>query len=81
MTAPDAPETVVRVEAYAGARYPERPLRVYWQGEVRAVMEVEHQWQEPQRRCFRVTLEGDIRLLLCYHSRQDVWFARQIEGA
>lgn len=37
------------VEAYAGARYPERPLRVLWRNRWRTIAEVEHQEQHPDR--------------------------------
>ena len=72
----------VEVEAYAGVNYPERPLRVRWRGRWRRVLEVEHQHQEPHRRCFTVVLEAlrhegrrDIRLRLCYHYANDAWQA------
>lgn len=84
MTAEERP---VRVEAYAGASYPERPLRVEWQGQMRQVIEILHLWREPERRYFVLILESlpsegraDIRLRLCYHLRQDSWSARQLGG-
>ncbi|MBI1885839.1 MAG: hypothetical protein HYS09_05960 [Chloroflexi bacterium] len=76
-----AEESPVRVEAYAGARYPERPLRVEWQGVMREVIEIERQWQEPERRCFVLTLEGDTRLRLCYYFRHDAWSASELGGS
>ncbi|MBI2912706.1 MAG: hypothetical protein HYY03_02160 [Chloroflexi bacterium] len=77
----------VEVEAYAGTSYPERPLRVRWLGGWRRVLRVEHQRQEPDRRCFSVLLEplpadgrGDIRLRLCYHYANDAWQAERLAG-
>ncbi len=77
----------VDVEAYAGASYPERPLRIRWRGRWRRVLSVEHQHQEPHRRCFTVLLEplpasrrGDIRLRLCYHYANDAWQAERLPG-
>ncbi len=67
------------VEAYAGTRYPERPLKVYWGGHWRPVAEVEHQEQHPDRRCFTVRLApasaepDDTRLRLCYDYANDAW--------
>jgi hypothetical protein len=67
------------VEAYAGARYPERPLRVLWQGRWRNVGRVEHQEQRPDCRCFTVRLapdrlsRDDTRLRLCYDYANDAW--------
>jgi len=67
------------VEAYAGARYPERPLRVLWRGRWRTVDRVEHQEQRPDCRCFTVRLTAeepsldDTRLRLCYDYANDAW--------
>ncbi len=67
------------VEAYAGVRYPERPLRVFWGERWRSVTEVEHQEQHPDRRCFTVRLtpseggQDDTRLRLCYDYANDAW--------
>ena len=71
-----------RVEAYAGARYPERPLRVFWRGRWRNVERVEHQEQGPDCRCFTVRLapeessQDDTRLRLCYDYANDAWSIR-----
>ncbi len=72
------------VEAYAGLRYPERPLRVFWQGRWRDVAAVEHQEQQPGRRCFTVLLvpgpgsQDDTRLRLCYDYANDAWSAEPV---
>ena len=69
------------VEAYAGLRYPERPLRVFWRDRWRDVAAVEHQEQQPDRRCFTVRLapadagQDDTRLRLCYDYANDAWSA------
>jgi len=74
------------VEAYAGARYPERPLRVLWQGRWRNVGRVEHQEQRPDCRCFTVLLapddlsQDDTRLRLCYDYANDAWSVRPSTG-
>ena len=70
------------VEAYAGVRYPERPVRVFWRGRWRKVDRVEHQEQHPDRRCFTVRLapddlsQDDTRLRLCYDYANDAWSVR-----
>jgi len=66
-------ERPLRVEAYAGSRYPERPLRVEWQEQMREVLKIHREWREPDRNYFVLTIEGDIHLRICYHSRQDFW--------
>lgn len=71
----------IEVEAYAGARYPERPLRVLWDGRWRRIASVEYQEQHPDRRCFRVRLapvlgaRDDTSLKLCYDYSNDAWSA------
>ena len=70
------------VEAYAGVRYPERPVRVFWRGRWRNVDRVEHQEQHPDCRCFTVrlapddTTQDDTRLRLCYDYANDAWSVR-----
>jgi len=70
------------VEAYAGVRYPERPVRVFWRGRWCNVDRVEHQEQHPDRRCFTVRLapddlsQDDTRLRLCYDYANDAWSVR-----
>ncbi|MDP2674527.1 MAG: hypothetical protein Q8Q00_06445 [Dehalococcoidia bacterium] len=70
------------VEAYAGIRYPERPVRVFWRGRWRIVDRVEHQEQRPDCRCFTVRLaadelsQDDNRLRLCYDYANDAWTVR-----
>lgn len=71
---------LVEVEAYAGVNYPERPLRVHWQGAWRRVLSLEHQHQEPDRRCFIVLLDGDTCLRLCYHYANNIWRAEPFAG-
>jgi len=66
-------EEPVEVACYAGARYPERPLRVTWRRVQRLVLKVERQWLEPGKRCFVVRLEGDLVLTLCYDEPNDRW--------
>jgi hypothetical protein len=66
-------EEPVEVACYAGARYPERPLRVTWRRVQRLVVEVEREWLEPGRHYFQVRLEGDLSLTLCYDEPNDRW--------
>ena len=74
------------VEAYAGTRYPERPLRVLWQGRWRNVARVDHQEQRPDCSCFTVRLapdypsQDDTRLRLCYDYANDAWSVRPSTG-
>ncbi len=73
----------VEVQAYAGAAYPERPLRVRWEGRWRRVIAVQAQQRSPGSLCFTVLLEAarrDIRLRLCYHYANDAWQAEKLGG-
>jgi hypothetical protein len=65
----------LRVEAHAGASYPERPEWVTWKGRRAKVETVEGQWREPGRLLFRVRLEDGRRLLLAYRESDDSWAA------
>ncbi len=74
----DVQNVNVEVEAYAGAAYPERPLRVRWRGRWRRVLALVSEHREPGRRCFTVRLAGgrrDIELRLCYDYADDAWQA------
>ncbi len=63
----------LRVEAYAGAAYPERPLSVERDGRAVAVDEVLAQWREEERIGFRVRLADGSQLLLYYVPELDIW--------
>lgn len=67
------PARPVQVQAYAGSSYPERPLRILWQGAWRDVRQVESEHREPGRHCFTVRLDDDTRLRLCYDYENDAW--------
>jgi hypothetical protein len=63
----------VRVEAYAGSRYPERPEWVELDGRRIEVASVESEWREEERLGFLVTLRDGRRLLLYYVPNEDLW--------
>jgi hypothetical protein len=71
----------VLVEAYAGAFYPQRPLRVLWRYRWWEVREVLEQGRGPGRFHFAVLLEDDVRVTLCYHEGQDRWTLRALGRA
>jgi hypothetical protein len=63
----------VRVGAYAGQRYPERPQWVELEGTRVEVASVESEWREEERIGFRVTLRDGRRMLLYYVPNEDIW--------
>ena len=63
----------VRVGAYAGQRYPERPQWVEIEGERGEVAAIESQWREDDRLGFLVTLDDGRRVLLSYVPTEDLW--------
>ena len=63
----------LRVGAYAGQRYPERPEWVELEGQRIEVASVESEWREEERLGFRVTLRDGRRLLLYYVPNEDLW--------
>lgn len=64
---------IIKVEAYAGAYYPEHPRRIFWRDRWWEVIQVLKQWQQPEGRYFIVALEGDIKVLICYYQGIDTW--------
>jgi hypothetical protein len=63
----------LRVGAYAGQRYPERPQWVELEGQRIEVASVESEWREEERLGFLVTLRDGRRLLLYYVPNEDIW--------
>jgi hypothetical protein len=63
----------LRVGAYAGQRYPERPRWVELEGQRIEVASVESEWGEEERLGFLVTLRDGRRLLLYYVPNEDMW--------
>ena len=63
----------LRVGAYAGQRYPERPLWVELAGQRIEVASVESEWREEERLGWLVTLRDARRLLLYYVPNEDLW--------
>jgi hypothetical protein len=74
---PDEEEGVrafaLKVGAYAGASYPERPRWVERDGVRVDIAEVESQWREQERIGFRVRLADGSRALLYYVPEIDLW--------
>ncbi len=63
----------LRVGAYAGQRYPERPEWVEIEGRREEVASVESEWREEERLGFLLTLRDGKRLLLYYVPNEDLW--------
>lgn len=63
----------LKVGAYAGASYPERPQWVERDGVRSDVIEVEARWREEERIGFRVRLASGPPLVLYYVPELDLW--------
>jgi len=63
----------VRVECYAGGRYPDRPRAVEVEGARSEVASVESEWREEDRLGYVVTLRDGRRVLLYYVPNIDLW--------
>ena len=72
------PEDLVRVEAYAGGSYPERPTAVWWQDQRLEVEQVVRSWRTPDGLHFLVEIEKIGRVELIYHY-QDGWWLKDRE--
>lgn len=70
----DAEWTSVAVEAYAGERFPQRPLRVRLAGTWQEVTAVEREWREPGELRFVVRLRAGGLVELRYVDAEDAWF-------
>jgi len=64
---------LVRVEAYAGASYPERPTAVWWEGRRLEVERVIRSWRTPDALHFWVELQTLGETTLSYHYQDDAW--------
>ncbi len=67
-----------RVECYSGARYAERPVAVWWQGERLAVESVERAWRTTGGPAFIV--RAGRRFQLTYSEADDRWTVRLIDS-
>lgn len=63
----------LRVGAYAGQRFPERPLWVEFDGRRLDVASIETEWREEERLGWLVKLGDGRRLLLYYVPNEDLW--------
>ncbi|MCP4168974.1 MAG: hypothetical protein GY759_24195 [Chloroflexi bacterium] len=63
----------IRVEAYAGASYPERPLAVWWHNQRLVVKQVVRSWRTPEELHFLVEIETLGRAQLTYFHQTDSW--------
>ena len=63
----------IRVEAYAGASYPERPTAVWRQDQRLEVEQVVRSWRTPDGLHFLVEIEKIGRVELFYHDQDGGW--------
>lgn len=63
----------LKVGAYAGHRYPERPEWVEIEGERIDVAEIERAWREEDRLGFVVKLDDHRRVVMYYDQNDDTW--------
>ncbi len=63
----------LKVSCYSGQTYAERPVSFAWEGEKYEVAEIEHAWQEPGKRCFRVRTKDNKFFRLCYNGAISQW--------
>lgn len=71
----------IKVECYAGSRYPERPRALLVDGRRLPVEEVEAQARTPGQLRFRVRVSDGRRFSLVYDQVQDAWDVRLAQGA
>lgn len=69
------PHQSVRVEAYAGASYPEKPTAVWYEGRRHPVVSLLRSRRSPSALHFLVEVEDLGRLELVYELASDTWFS------
>ena len=69
------------VECTAGARYPDRPRSLVWEGERVMVDAVEREWRTPDGLVFRVNTADGRRFTLTYDEAVDAWDVQPAAGA
>ena len=62
-----------KVECYAGASYPQRPLAVWVENERMQVIEVLHEFRAPDGKNYLVRVQGDRIFELHYLEWCDEW--------
>lgn len=64
----------VKVEAYSGARFGERPQAFFWRGERVEIEAIEKRWRSPAGEHFQVRTALGRRCHLVYDPQSDQWF-------
>ena len=67
-------EGQVEVRAYAGRRYPERPISFVWQDEEQIIEAIEGEWMTPEGSHFQVRTSAGERFHLVYSREEDEWY-------
>ena len=66
-------DPLLRVECYSGCKSDERPVRVFFRGQMVEVASVEGRWYSPGFTYFRVLLANGEHYVLRHQEAQDVW--------
>jgi hypothetical protein len=74
-------DPLIRVECYAGYKGDERPIRVYFRGQLNEVAFVEDRWYSPGFTYFRVILANGERYVLGHREAQDQWTIEAFRAA
>jgi hypothetical protein len=74
-------EPLLRVECYSGYKGDERPVRVFFRGQMVEVTSVEDRWYSPGFTFFRVLLGNGEHYVLRHQEAQDVWSIEAFRGA
>ncbi len=69
----DVPQTVIKVECYAGYRGEETPVRFYLGERCIEVMEVLDRWLDPSHRYFKLRGDDQCIYILRHTTSEDVW--------
>ena len=68
----------LEVSCYSGHTYAERPISFTWRGVEYQVAEVEKEWRQPGKKCFRVKTGDSKSFQLCYNEDQEEWSLKEL---
>lgn len=74
-----AEEEHLRVEAYSGSRYGQRPTAFTLDGQRHRVASVLREWLTPAGYCYRIITDDELRFDLLYDPGADRWTIRALD--
>ena len=74
-------EKSIHVECYSGFKADERPVKIWLEGELKEIVDVEDSWYSPGETFFRILLTNGDRYVLRHVEAQDLWTIQAYRAA